>query len=213
MSLSPHPRNGVDLRGRLSPKVLLGLIGSVVLLSSILLSNWAVDTFHFIPVGFGQYAVAGVLFAGIALAARDLVQDAWGRWAIVVLIVIGSVMSFLLAAPQFAIASAVAFLLAEGMDFAIYTPLRARAKFGDRRWAVAVIASNLVGALVDTFVFIGIAFGFSQVLDELAGQMIGKAYATVMYLVIGYLAARYLLSRLVGGLRQEAKVEVEVENV
>lgn len=198
MALSPHPRTSPDLEvaNKYGPKIILGLVGAAMLLGSILLSNWAVDTFHFIPVGFGQYAVAGVLFAGVALAARDLVQDAWGRLPVVGLIVIGSLMSFIFAAPQFAIASAVAFLLAEGLDFAIYTPLRARAKFGDKRWALAVVASNIVGAVVDTFVFIGIAFGFSQVLGELAGQMIGKTYATVMYLILGYLASKFLLGRV-----------------
>lgn len=201
MRAMPEPETQTTLSERYQarftgPRGLIGLIGSVILLSSILLANWAVDTFHFIPVGFGQEAVAGVLFAGISLASRDLVQDSWGRLPIVGLILIGSAMSFVFAAPQFAVASAVAFLLAEGLDFAVYTPLRARAKFGDKRWALAVAASNIVGAVVDTFVFIGIAFGFSQVIDELAGQMIGKTYATVAYLFLGFLAAKYLLTRV-----------------
>jgi queuosine precursor transporter len=65
------------------------------------------------------------------------------------------------------VASAVAFLLSELADFAVYTPLQ------QKRFVVAVVASSLVGLTVDSFVFLYLAFGS---LDYLLGQIIGKAW-------------------------------------
>ena len=94
-----------------------------------------------------------------------------------------------------AIASAAAFLVAESLDFAVYVPIRKRAKFGDKRWALAVVASNIVGAIADTVVFLGIAFGSAAILPALPGQFVGKLYATVVYLLIGWAVARLVINR------------------
>ena len=167
----------------------LGLLAVVVVLASLLLANWVTTYYGFIPVGFGFEATAGTLFAGVMLAGRDAVQDTLGRWAVIVLILVGTLLSFLIAAPFIALASAAAFLFAEGLDFAVYSPLRARAKFGDRRWALAVVASNVVGAIADTVIFLTIAFGFSSVGPAFFGQLVGKTWATIAYLILGVVAA------------------------
>ena len=137
-------------------------------------------------------ATAGTFFAGFALAARDAINDAWGRLAVVAVILIGTLVSFTLSVPEIAVASAAAFLVAESLDFAVYVPLRKRAKFGDKRWALAVVASNVVGATADTIVFLGIAFGVAAIQPALAGQLVGKLYATVCYLLIGWGVARLI---------------------
>lgn len=164
-----------------------GILASLVLLGGLLAANWVTTDYGFVPVGFGLMATAGTFFAGVTLAMRDLIQDALGRIYVVLLILVGTAVSFLIAAPAIAIASAAAFLLSELIDFAVYTPLRARAKVGDKKWAVAVILSNTVGAIVDTVVFLGIAFGLSAILPALAGQIVGKSYATIGYLILGAL--------------------------
>jgi len=168
----------------------VGALASIVMLSAILAANWVTTDYGFIPVGFGFMATAGTIFAGISLASRDLVQDAVGRWPVVALILIGTALSFLLAAPFIAIASAAAYLTSESLDFLVYTPLRRRSVLGDRRWAVAVVASNVVGAVADTLVFLSIAFGVASILPALAGQLVGKTWATVAYLVVGFAIAR-----------------------
>ena len=66
--------------------------------------------------------------------------------------------------------SKIAFLLSELADMAVYTPLR------KKRLAMAVLASGVVGAVVDSAVFLWIAFGS---LDYLAGQVVGKAWMTI----------------------------------
>ena len=63
--------------------------------------------------------------------------------------------------------SAVAFFISEIADLAVYTPL------ARRRLIVAVLASSVVGLVVDSIVFLWLAFGS---LDFLLGQVVGKAW-------------------------------------
>jgi len=52
---------------------------------------------------------------------------------------------------RLALASGVAFTLSELADWAVYRPLR------ERGWVPAAVASNIVGAIVDSAVFLAIA--------------------------------------------------------
>lgn len=122
-----------------------------------------------IPVGFGLMAPSGVLMIGAALVLRDMVQDAFGKLVALSAVVVGAILSFLTADPFIATASAVAFLVAEVSDFAIYTPLRERGR------ALAVAASGVVGAAVDSALFTLIAFGS---LDLSLGTTLAKVYAS-----------------------------------
>jgi queuosine precursor transporter len=125
-----------------------------------------------VPVSFGLYAPSGVLWVGAALFLRDVVQDALGRRYAVVGIFAGAVLSWLVAAPGLALASGAAFLLSETADFLVYTPLRER----HLRWQ-GVLASGVVGSLVDSAVFLWLAFGS---LAFLAGQFVGKTEITLL---------------------------------
>jgi uncharacterized PurR-regulated membrane protein YhhQ (DUF165 family) len=123
-----------------------------------------------IPVGFGLKAPSGVLMIGLALVLRDLIQRRLGVVASAVAIVVGSALSAVLAPPALVIASATAFLLSELADLLVYTPL------ARRRLILAVIASGAVGLVVDSLVFLYLAFGS---LDFLAGQVVGKAVMVI----------------------------------
>lgn len=124
-----------------------------------------------IPIGFGLEAPSGVLVVGAALVLRDLVQEASGIRAALVSVAIGTAFSWLIAPPALVLASASAFLLAELADLAVYTLLRLR------RPGLAIIASGSVGALVDSAVFLWLAFG---TLDYLAGQVVGKLWLSLL---------------------------------
>lgn len=127
-----------------------------------------------VPIGFGLMAPAGVFMAGAALALRDLVHETAGpRWALAALAA-GAILSYLVADPAVAIASAAAFALSELADLAIYQPLRRRDK------ALAVAASGAVGLIVDSILFLLIAFGSLQFLP---GQVVAKAYMTAAAVV------------------------------
>lgn len=158
---------------------------ALAFIGTILAANYATTRFGFVPVGFGFEATAGTILVGFTLALRDGIQDTLGRWAVAVLILLGTVLSFAIAAPQIALASAAAFGFAELLNFAIYTPIRERARFGDRRWALAVGSSNVAGAVADTAIFVGIAFGAAAIMPAMLGQLVGKSWATLAYLLIG----------------------------
>lgn len=124
-----------------------------------------------IPVAPGIDAPSGVPMIGLALVLRDLVQRRLGlAWAVGA-IVAGALLSGLVAPPALVIASAAAFLLSEVADLAVYTPLQ------KRRLLLAVLASSVVGLVIDSAVFLYLAFGS---LDYLAGQVIGKAWMVLL---------------------------------
>lgn len=124
-----------------------------------------------IPVAPGLMAPSGVTMIGIALVLRDLVQRRLGLGVAVGAIVVGAALSALVAPPALVIASAAAFLLSEAADLAVYTPL------ARRRLILAVLVSSLVGLVVDSILFLWLAFGS---LDFLAGQIVGKAWMVLL---------------------------------
>ena len=165
-------------RTRSRSAVALGLGAGYV--ATIILANWAISTFGLVPVGFGLMAPAGVYFAGLAFTLRDLLQDAAGTRVVLACIVVGAALSGFIS-TDFAIASAAAFLFSELADFAVYTPLRRRG------WLTAVLASNAVGLMVDSILFLWLAFGS---LSFLPGQIVGKAWMTALAVVVLVLIRR-----------------------
>src|SRR3546814_16655034 len=86
-----------------------------------------------IPVAPGITAPSGVLLVGLALVLRDLVQRRLGlSWAAGA-IVIGAALSATFATPALVVASAIAFLISEFVDLAVYTPLQRRGLSSDER--------------------------------------------------------------------------------
>jgi hypothetical protein len=120
-----------------------------------------------IPVAPGVMAPSGVLMIGLALVLRDLVQRRLGVGFAFAAILAGTALSALLAPPALVLASAAAFLISETADLAVYTPLQKRGLLP------AVVASSMVGLVVDSIVFLTLAFGS---LAYLPGQVLGKAW-------------------------------------
>jgi len=152
---------------------LLAFIGSIVV------ANYATSVFGLVPIGFGLAVTAGTFAAGAALILRDGLQVAAGRKWAVAAVVVGALLSYLLAEPFIAIASGIAFLVSELVDFAVFTPLR------ERSLPRAVLVSSVVSAPVDTVLFLHIA-GFGVTWQAVLGQFIVKtamALAAAGYLV------------------------------
>ena len=126
-----------------------------------------------IPVWFGFDAPTGVLLIGAALVLRDLVQRRLGKRVVLGAILAGAALSGAVAPPQLVIASAAAFLLSEMADFAVYTPLEKRGL------VLAVLASSAVGLVIDSALFLWLAFGSFKYLE---GQIIGKAWMVLLAL-------------------------------
>jgi uncharacterized PurR-regulated membrane protein YhhQ (DUF165 family) len=145
----------------------------VSFVATVLAANYFTTEYGLISVGFGLMATAGTYFAGLAFVLRDSLQDTGGRIAVVIAIAAGALLSFGVASSSIALASAVAFALSELSDFAVYSPLRARG------YVRAAVASNIVGAIVDTFLFLAIA-GFPVTSSVVAGQLVAKLTVTAI---------------------------------
>jgi len=168
-----------------------GGIFLVLFCLTIPLANWMIGNVGttcvpngpcLLPVAPGIIAPSGVLMIGAALVLRDLVQRRLGVEFGIGAIVVGAAISAGLAPGSLVIASAAAFLLSEFADFAVYTPL------ARRRLVLAVVASSLVGLVVDSIVFLWLAFGS---LDFLLGQIVGKLWMVLLAVpLVAYLRRR-----------------------
>ena len=120
-----------------------------------------------VPVAPGIMAPSGVLMVGAALVLRDVVQRCLGLWASLAAIAVGTLLSAFVAPPALVLASGAAFAISEMADCAVYTPLQRRGL------VLAVVASSIAGLVVDSIVFLMLAFGS---LEFLTGQIVGKAW-------------------------------------
>lgn len=157
-----------------------GIVSFLCYLASVPLANWMVQHVGtvcqahgpcLVPVAPGILAPSGVLTVGAALVLRDVVQRCLGlRWGMAA-IALGTLLSTLIAPAALVVASGSAFALSELADCAVYTPLQRR------RLVTAVVASSMVGLVVDSVVFLTLAFGS---LAFLPGQIVGKLWAVAI---------------------------------
>jgi len=167
---------------RTTPAVVtIAVCGAYIAL--IVLANFLSTKYGLVSVGFGLSASAGVFAAGATLTVRDIVQRTSGRRVIAALIAIGIVVSYAVGDGRIALASAVAFAISEVLDYAVYTPLRSKG------WSLAVWASFIVAAPVDTIIFLKIAKFPSDGLGVL-GQLVGKGWATLIVWSLSLLVIR-----------------------
>jgi len=123
-----------------------------------------------VPVGFGLMAPSGVLVIGLALVLRDAVHEIGGAKLALLAIAIGALASWFFAPPMLVLASVSAFVLAELADLLVYAPLRRK------NLMAAVMASGVVGSVVDSAVFLWLAFGS---LTFIEGQILGKLWMSL----------------------------------
>lgn len=167
----------------------VGWLALCAFVGCVWLSNYLLTTYGLVSIGFGLMAPAGVYTAGLAFGLRDAVHETLGRSWVLVGIAVGASLAFVLGDSvtipgghvTIALASGIAFALAELADLAVYAPLR------ERNWPVAVALSNVVGSVADSALFLWLAFGS---LDHLLGQVVGKTYMVAVALPIVWLARR-----------------------
>ena len=82
-----------------------------------------------------------------------------------------------------AFASGLAFLFSEFADYAVYSPLRKTGK------VIALIASNIVGLVLDSILFLYLAFGSLEFLD---GQVVAKGYMTILVAIFMILLGKQI---------------------
>lgn len=167
-------------------RMALAILPFVAYLAAIVLGNVAFATLGVVTVGFGYMAPAAVYFVGLSLVGRDWVQERLGKKWTVAAIAAGAGLSAFVS-PALALASGAAFAVSETLDFAVYTPLRKRG------FLKAVLASNAVGMVADSLVFLTLAFGS---LAFLPGQIIGKATSTIAAVAVMYAVRKLRAHRI-----------------
>ena len=163
--------------------------------ATVYLANWTLERYGLIelPV-IGWMAPAGVFWAGLSFGVRDALHEVGGRRWVVGAIAVGTALSYWLGdgvtipggKVSIALASGIAFGLSELADLSVYEPLR------KRQWIAAVVASNLVGAVIDSLLFLWLAFG---AVDAVGGQVVGKAVMVLPALVLVWAVRRRAVSR------------------
>jgi len=108
--------------------------------------------------GAGSTILVAFLFIGFNITSRDYLHRLWTTglaWKVVLLIGAGSLISWLAnnASGQVALASVIAFSVSEAVDTLVFQRLRLRPFM----WQVN--GSNLVSSLIDSLLFLTIAFG------------------------------------------------------
>ena len=145
---------------------------AVVIATNVITATLGVVTW------LGIAATAGTWLAGLAFVARDWVHDALGpRW-VAACILAGAAISAAFS-PTLAVASAAAFLLSEAADFAVYAPLRKRGRVR------AALASNVVGSVVDSAIFLWLAGFPMALLGTQVGLKVAVSTATVLLIAWG----------------------------
>jgi uncharacterized PurR-regulated membrane protein YhhQ (DUF165 family) len=172
----------------------IGWLALAGFLVTIPLANWTLHHFGFLNLTlsssqgawhFGPVA-SGVVWIGLSFVLRDMAQLLLGRaWAWAA-IAAGVLLSVVLADPGLAAASGVAFFWSESTDALIFTPLANRGRFALGVWLSGVLAS-----VVDSILFLWIAF------DDVNGwwQLFVVKSAIVLLASPIALAARDLLRR------------------
>lgn len=168
-------------------RILVGLIAASFYVATIFAANYAIDKWGLVSVGFGLLAPAGVYFAGLAFTLRDTVQLTLGRVAVLIAISIGAICSYFVN-PIFAFASAFAFFVSEFVDFAIFSLLLTRGKL-----FLAILLSGFAGLVVDSMIFLQLAFGN---LDFLEGQIVGKTWVLLASLPLYFIMRKIIKDKV-----------------
>src|SRR5262245_44389631 len=120
-----HGHRRAHLHRDMTRSSMVGWFSAAAFVGTVFVANWVITAFGLVPVGFGLVAPAGVYMAGLAFSLRDMTQERLGRGAVCLCIVIGAVCSSLLSV-RFAVASGIAFLVSEMLDFVTYVYVRPR---------------------------------------------------------------------------------------
>lgn len=168
------------------PHKAVSLPALVIYGAAVFAANWMIrnvgtvilpDGTHLLPVGFGLFAPSGAYAAGVVFVARDVVQRTAGRsWSLVVILP-GAALTAILDV-RLAVASASAFVLAELLDYAIYTGL------AQRGFTRAVVASAAGAAVLDSLWFLIIA-GIPLAV-ALPGLLLAKVWVVLLFAPIAY---------------------------
>jgi uncharacterized PurR-regulated membrane protein YhhQ (DUF165 family) len=137
---------------------------------SVVLVNWLFAVVPPIVLPGGEVWPPVSFIVGFVFVIRDYAQRAVGHTVLFAMFT-GAGLSYFMAGPEIAFASAAAFLVGEAFDWAVYT-------YTDRPFSHRVLLSSLASAPVDSAVFLllinmaGLGTILIMTLSKLAGALI-----------------------------------------
>jgi len=140
----------------------------VAVVSSNILVQYPIHAF-----GLGEILTYGAFTYPFAFLINDLTNRRFGpalaRRVVYAGFAAAIIISWMLATPRLAIASASAFLFAQLLDIAVFSPLRRRT------WWQAPLAAAIAGSMLDTVFFFALAFApFFGFIDLAVGHADGS---------------------------------------
>lgn len=118
---------------------------ALLYIASVVILNFGFSYVPMIPTAIGMLSPMAVV-AGLVFVVRDFAQRKAGHYVLVAM-VIATALSYLLADPFVATASAIAFALSEIADYAVYSLTK-------RPFHQRILISSLISTPVDTVVFL-----------------------------------------------------------
>ena len=132
--------------------------------------NWLFDVTPLVHLPGGEVWSPAALVVGFVFVVRDFAQRKIGHYILLAMLA-GIAISWYMASPQLAFASAVAFALGESADWALYT-------WTKKPFSQRILLSSLLGAPLDSIVFLfligipSLAGAVIMSLSKLAGAFI-----------------------------------------
>ncbi len=126
---------------------------TIIYVLLIVLVNWLFTVVPLVELPGGTMWPPVALVVGFVFVARDFAQREIGHWVLAAMAV-GVVISYFMASPQVALASAVAFAVSELTDWAVYT-------FTGRPLSERILYSSILGTPIDSVVFLSMVGFFS----------------------------------------------------
>jgi uncharacterized PurR-regulated membrane protein YhhQ (DUF165 family) len=124
---------------------------TVLYVALIVAVNWAFAVVPPVELPGGTLWHPVSLAVGFVFVVRDFAQREIGHWVLLAML-LGAALSYLLADPFVALASAAAFAVSELADWAVYS-------FTKRPLSQRILVSSAIGAPIDSAVFLaGIGF-------------------------------------------------------
>jgi len=131
-------------------------VNTLSYIGSIVLVNWAFSVVPVIKLPWGQMFTPLTFVVGFTFILRDYAQREIGSKKVLGAMVVGVGLSYFMASPFVATASATAFALSELVDWGCFT-------FTKKPFADRILISSAVGTPVDSVVFLVMIGQFSIV--------------------------------------------------
>lgn len=123
------------------------MVACLFYLASIVAINFGFEHTSVVPLYGDTVWPPMSVAAGVVFVLRDYAQRAVGVRPVVLWMLTGAALSYILASPAIALASLMAFVVSEAVDWIVYTTSK-------RTFAQRVLISSLASAPIDSVVFL-----------------------------------------------------------